>query len=228
MIREVPADDPSSLVGGDAYVLDKGTVVWQMNTKGSTGKERFKAAEVAHEIVEARKGACEVEVFGRGASHFALCQSTDQICPTDEGGRGAGRFLAEFGLEELSTHVESSTTAHFKPTLFRISDQNQESTSPAFTPVNIEHGSPTLASLGANDAYILDASLHPTAPAIYVWIGSGASLTEGKYALRYAERYAKQLRGQSGNGEGHRPVGLVRLRQGGESEVFLKLLRPQN
>jgi gelsolin len=66
-LREVPAEK-ESLVEGDAYVLDRGTVVWQLNTKGSSGKEKFKAAEVAHELAEARKGACDVEVFGMTAS----------------------------------------------------------------------------------------------------------------------------------------------------------------
>jgi gelsolin len=63
-VREVPPEG-ASLVKGDTYVLDRGTMVWQLNTMGSSGKEKFKAAEVAHELAEARKGACNVEVFGR-------------------------------------------------------------------------------------------------------------------------------------------------------------------
>ena len=60
----------SSLVPGDAYVLDMGSKVWQLNTKGSVGKERFKAAEFAHSLANDRTVTepCEVQVFGKQAS----------------------------------------------------------------------------------------------------------------------------------------------------------------
>ncbi|KAF8195475.1 actin regulatory protein [Pholiota molesta] len=44
VVREVPAT-AKSLVVGDVYVLDKGAEILQLNTKSSTGQERFKAAE---------------------------------------------------------------------------------------------------------------------------------------------------------------------------------------
>ena len=62
-IREVPAEG-SSVVQGDAYVLDMGKHVWQFNAKGSVGKERFRAAEFVRELVEGRMGGAEVTVFG--------------------------------------------------------------------------------------------------------------------------------------------------------------------
>jgi gelsolin len=64
VVREVPPEGVS-LVKGDTYVLDRGTIVWQLNTMGSSGKEKFKAAEVVHELADVRKGACNVEVFGK-------------------------------------------------------------------------------------------------------------------------------------------------------------------
>ncbi|EKM51571.1 uncharacterized protein PHACADRAFT_212211 [Phanerochaete carnosa HHB-10118-sp] len=89
VVREVPPESPS-LVPGDVYVLDMGNKVWQLNTKGSVGKERFKAAEFDHSLATDRNvtEACEVTVF-------------------DEGGHGAGIFLSEFGLERLPSGPEA-------------------------------------------------------------------------------------------------------------------------
>ncbi|KAJ2927491.1 hypothetical protein H1R20_g9607, partial [Candolleomyces eurysporus] len=62
VVREV---EPvaASLIAGDAYVLDKGAEVWQLNTKESVGQEKFKAAEFVQSLVDGRKG-CDVTVFG--------------------------------------------------------------------------------------------------------------------------------------------------------------------
>ena len=76
VVREVPLQ-PSSLVPGDAYVLDMGTKVWQLNTKGSVGKERFKAAEFAHSLADERHvtGSCEVTVFGTFPGYVERCKA---------------------------------------------------------------------------------------------------------------------------------------------------------
>lgn len=66
LVREV-APIGASLIPGDAYVLDMGSKVWQLNTKGSVGKERFKAAEFSHSLANDRTTteSCEVMVFGK-------------------------------------------------------------------------------------------------------------------------------------------------------------------
>jgi gelsolin len=64
VVREVPAT-AASVVEGDVYVLDKGTHVWQFNTKTSAGKEKFKAAEFAQSLVAPRQGHCDIKVFGK-------------------------------------------------------------------------------------------------------------------------------------------------------------------
>lgn len=67
VVREVLAEG-SSIVPGDAYILDMGTKVWQLNTKGSVGKERFKAAEFVQTLVNERGatngGSADVTVYG--------------------------------------------------------------------------------------------------------------------------------------------------------------------
>ena len=72
-MREVPAEG-ASLVPGDVYVLDKGTQVWQFNSKGSVGKERFKAAEFVQTLVNERGntsgGTVDVTVYGQWTSSY--------------------------------------------------------------------------------------------------------------------------------------------------------------
>jgi gelsolin len=64
VVREV-TPEASSLVAGDVYVLDKGTKVWQFNTKASLGKEKFKAAEFVQSLVSDRQKQCDVTVYGK-------------------------------------------------------------------------------------------------------------------------------------------------------------------
>ena len=64
VVREVPAS-ADSLVEGDVYVLDKGQHILQYNTKGSTGQEKFKAAEFAQSLVNDRESKSDVAVYGK-------------------------------------------------------------------------------------------------------------------------------------------------------------------
>ena len=58
----------------DAYILDMGSKVWQLNTKGSVGKERFKAAEFAQALVNERATAAgeisDITVYGTSLSNM--------------------------------------------------------------------------------------------------------------------------------------------------------------
>ena len=63
VVREV-RPEAASLVEGDVFVLDKGVEVWQLNTKASVGKEKFKAAEFVQSVVSDREGQCRVVVYG--------------------------------------------------------------------------------------------------------------------------------------------------------------------
>ena len=63
LVREVAAT-PTSLEQGDVFVLDQGSKIWQLNTRGAVGKEKFKAAEFVQGIVNARQGTCESTVYG--------------------------------------------------------------------------------------------------------------------------------------------------------------------
>jgi len=192
VVREVPAD-ASSLVEGDVYVLDKGAKVLQFNTKASAGKEKFKAAEFVHTLANTRQGHCDVIVY-------------------DEGGSGAGVFLAEFG-----EHVAVLAAPESKPDrpliLFRLSDSTGKVTFDTVEP-------PTRSSLSSADAFLLDASHRADHPAIFVWIGKDASLTERRLSVQYAQNYLHHCQA-SGDVGVRLQIPIVVMKEGHESAAFL-------
>jgi len=129
---------------------------------GSTGKERFKAAEFVRSITDSRGGSkCPVTV--------------------SEQSSGAGVFLNALGItaDSLPTSAPPPPPA---PELFRISDANSQQ--PVFSTVP-----PSRSSLDSSDAFILHTY---APPAVFVWIGRNASTTERKTALHYGERFLTQ------------------------------------
>lgn len=59
----------------DVFVLDKGREIWQYNSKLSSGKEKFKAAEFVREIIDGRKHEPQLKVFDEGGSGMNLLWS---------------------------------------------------------------------------------------------------------------------------------------------------------
>ncbi|KAJ7143534.1 actin regulatory protein [Mycena crocata] len=197
IVREVRAV-AASIVAGDVYVLDKGTHVWQFNTKTSAGKEKLKAAEFAQSLVAPRQGHCDVEVY-------------------DEGGSGAGVFLAEFGEHTTVApgHAHPTPFTSTPAKLFRLSDASGQV---SFAAISLEDGQTLRAALHSSDAFLLDHSRDAAHPAIYVWLGKDASLTERRLAPQYAQKYLYQA------GEGRVATSIVKMQEGCESEAFLQVL----
>ncbi|KAF5319899.1 hypothetical protein D9611_010995 [Ephemerocybe angulata] len=128
VVREV---DPiaKSLVAGDAYVLDKGFEVWQLNTKQSAGQEKYKAAEFAQSLAGWRK-ACDVKVF-------------------DEGTSGVFQFLSEFGESTGLLPQEAPVPRDAK--LFKLSDASGHVSFTRLAAVSRD-------LLASEDAFLLDDS----------------------------------------------------------------------
>ncbi len=131
----------------------------------------------------------------------------------DEGGHGVGTFLAEVGLEAMPSTAERDIKRSGKPqTLLRLSDSTGK--------VTFDSVEPTARStLSSSDAFLLDDTSNVIAPAIYVWIGNEASLTERRLALQYAQAYLYEH--QEG---GHAATSIVKMKEGHETEVFLHAL----
>ncbi len=66
IVREIDPGAATAIEAGDVYILDKGREILQLNTTGSVGREKFKAAEFAGELAAHpdRHGRCTISVFG--------------------------------------------------------------------------------------------------------------------------------------------------------------------
>ncbi|KAL1729682.1 hypothetical protein EV714DRAFT_212436 [Schizophyllum commune] len=196
VVREVPAE-AESLVAGDVFVLDMGARVWQLNTKASAGKEKFKAAEFAQSLVNERQGQCEVTVY-------------------DEGGPGAGIFLAEFGEGTTLREQAPEEDSGIPPTLYRLSDASGDVVFEKVEPVSE-------SSLHTDDAFLLDYSLAKERPAIFVWIGKGASLHERRLVVQYAQRFLNEHKAE---GRVRAGIPIIKMVEGNESDEFLRVMPP--
>lgn len=209
LVREVPAEG-NSLVEGDVFVLDKGTEIWQLNTKNSLGQEKFKAAEFVQSLVNDREGQGDVKVFGKSTAHMISTPLTPLILCSDEGGRGSGIFFAEFGVDSIPH--QATQLPGTPPALFRVSDS---SGSVVFEPVKPV----VFSSLASSDTFLLDHSGCSINPAIYMWIGSTASLSERRLVVQYAQTYAHQKQSQAK--DFNTSISLVKMNEGHESDAFM-------
>lgn len=219
VVREVDLKAPNIIEGGDVYVLDRGVEIWQLNTTGAVGKEKFKAAEFCRNLADHpdRKGRCEVHVFGTTRptpsvdSFVSLTSCLSFRVAVDQGSAGSGKFFAAIG-------GEPTTAPHGVPLpaddakLLRLSEEAGQI---SFAPVDTTT-QPTYQDLTSSDTFLLDcSSLQPSA--IYVWIGSQSSAGEKRLALQYAQKYLHD-NGLSGK------TSIIKVAEGSESDAFLKVL----
>ncbi|KAG9017150.1 hypothetical protein FRB90_001574 [Tulasnella sp. 427] len=206
LVREVDPQEPNAVESGDVYILDKGSEIWQLNTLGSVGREKFKAAEFAKSLADhpERKGRCDLQVF-------------------DQGSAGAGKFFLALGLDSASAmpragQEAATSTQQQPPKLYRLSDASGAVL--ALAPVKPSNGtSPSKQDLSPTDLFFLDCtSLHT--PVLYVWIGSQSSEGERRNGLQYALRVLTE------NGlPAKTPV--VRETEGRETKDFIQALEYQ-
>ena len=209
-VRQVTKNYHSAIVKYplDVFVLDKGTKIFQYNTRLSAGKERFEAAQFVRGLIDSREG-----------------KNKPTLSVLDEGGSGAGVFLLELGEDaEHSEPVSINLDAAAKtpasdtapPKLFRFSG---DLSSVTFTPVEVER--PTLGDLYTDDSFLVDTTASKTAPALYAWIGKGSSATERKYVIQYGQRYLWQLAEKD---RSLARVSVVRVGEGHEPQELLEVL----
>lgn len=135
---------------------------------------------------------------------------------TDEGGLGAGTFLADLGTDVATiTATATATTSERSPlALYRVSDATG-----TFTLSPVPSSPPRRADLAPSDIFILDNTGNPVAPVVYVWIGEAASAGERRMGVHFAQRY---LRSQEGPRTAR--ISVVKVNQGRENEAFLRML----
>lgn len=133
----------------------------------------------------------------------------------DEGGHGAGIFLAEFGLDSVPSQLQADQAkppSGTLPTLYRLSDSSGDVIFEPVEPVAV-------SSLSSSDAFLLDHSLSPTHPTVYIWIGKSASLMEQRLALQYAQTYAHKIQSKAGHSKAS--ISLMKMCEGHESDTFI-------
>ena len=146
--------------------------------------------------------------------HYVLRKCARAQGCADEGGPGAGTFLADLGTDTASFATAATITPATSPlALFRISDA-----SGAFTMTPIP-SPPRRADLSSSDIFILDDVGNPVAPTVYAWIGKEASIEERRMGLQFAQRYLRKKEDARAT-----RVSVVKVNEGIESDAFLRAL----
>ena len=122
--------------------------------------------------------------------------------------------MAEFGVDSVPSQADQAKPpSGTLPTLYRLSDSSGDVVFEPVQPV-------TLSSLSSSDAFLLDHSLSPTHPTVYVWIGKSASLTEQRLALQYAQTYAHKTQSEAGHSKAS--ISLIKMNEGHEPDAFAR------
>ena len=67
----------------------------------------------------------------------------------------------------------------------------------------------------------MDDTFNLSAPAVYVWLGKGASLAEKRLAVQYAQTY---LHSRAEGGRGRFAANIVKMKEDRETDAFLHAL----
>lgn len=133
--------------------------------------------------------------------------------PADEHGEGAGVFLTALDLTRVPDAQEGPAAS--EKALFQLSDASGRVAFERVSP-------PALSTLSPSDAFVLDDTANHASPAVYVWVGSGASLTERRLALQYGQWYLYQQK--RGAGRAAYAVQIVKMHEGQETDAFLSAI----
>jgi len=182
----------ASLNSGDVFVLDAGLKIYQWNGSKAGGAEKARASQLARALDDERGGKPTVTVFAEGD------KDAKEFWERLEGGEGDVASAESAGLDGDWEKVKDK-----KLYVFTDKDGKEEFKL-------VQEGKVEKKNLQKDDAFILDVNAE-----VFVWIGSGASVTEKAKALKYAQNYLAQHK---------RPnwTPITRLVQGGESEHFLR------
>ncbi|KAG1742299.1 uncharacterized protein EDB91DRAFT_1236953 [Suillus paluster] len=201
IVREVPMEG-LVMRQGVVYVLDKGPLYWQFNTKKSTAWTRYKSAEYMMYLGQWRVPQSAFQVF-------------------DEGTADQDDFLQAAGITAPVMDVPlppDKGTPIDPPVLHQLlGDINgwQLATVAAQS-----------SSLQPDGVYILDDHACPTFPAVYTWLGKNVPEPRRKLALQYAQNYLHEKRTK----EGERiqvATTIVKVNQETEPASFLEAFNPR-
>jgi len=183
-----------SLNSGDVFILDNGLTIYQWNGKNSGMQEKTKGAQISRALDDERKGQAKVVVNEDGHEDSEFWKLL--------GGKGAVKAAGDAGPDD-----EDQKPGEKK--LLRLSDASGK-----LEFKEVATGNAVKRSLlDSKDVFIVDTGFE-----VFAWIGKGASVSEKKKSLQYAQEYLTKY---------NRPAQLPisRILEGGENEVFEAALR---
>ncbi|MBE3045508.1 hypothetical protein IMZ48_23770, partial [Candidatus Bathyarchaeota archaeon] len=195
-----------SLDEGDVFVLDVGNKIWVWQGGKCSPMERAKAAQVVHDMTQAKH--VDVEVLSQAEPRSWLVVKM----------LGAGEDGERPALKRERPVVASSRRQpeHKRPRqLFRLSDASGEL---SFTPVG-EGSSISARNLDGNDVFVLDDE----GRTIWVWVGSGASKAERALWLKVAQSYVRRVQA-SEEDSGAYLSPIAQVHEGHETASFRKAI----
>jgi gelsolin len=196
-----------SLDEEDVFVLDRGDKIWVWQGKNCSPMEKAKAAQVVHDMREAKH--VDVEVLSQAESRSRIV--VDML-----GGKDLEQttFRAPRPIAP-SKRVDSKGANQQSPKLFRLSDS---SGAISFGMVK-DRGSVKREELDSNDIFLLDCG-----NAIWIWQGSNASKGEKAMWTSIAQSYARRAEDGDESDEDVYLTPISKVVEGHESPAFLKVL----
>lgn len=201
-----------SLDDGDVFVLDVGDKIWVWQGRDCSPMEKAKAAQVVHDMTQAKH--VDVEVVsqadsGSGAGRVIALLGGDQDTPRH--GLRRPRPLDTGAAQKRSPPSSGSEADQQRKKLFRLSDAAGDLS------FNLVKDGPALSmgDLDGNDVFLLDDG----GQAIWVWEGQGASRAERSSWLRVARRYIQYIQDAQ---QGAYLIPLAKVSQGNETRGFLQ------
>lgn len=198
IVREIPLEG-LVMRQGIVYVLDKGPLYWQYNTKKSTAWARYKAAEYMMYLGQWRVPQAKFQVF-------------------DEGTSDEGEFLEAAGITSPVMDIPlppNQGTPIDPPVLYQL---NGDVDGWQVVAVAAER-----TSLQSDGVYILDDHAFP---AVYTWLGKNVPEPRRRLALQYAQNYLNDKRAKEGE-QVQVATTIVKVNEEAEPASFLEAFNPR-
>lgn len=198
IVREIPLEG-LVMRQGIVYVLDKGPLYWQYNTRKSTAWARYKAAEYMMYLGQWRVPQTKFQVFDEG--------TPDEV-----------EFLEAAGITSPVMDVPLPPiqgTPIDPPLLYQfIGDESGW---------QVASVAAERTSLQSDGVYILDDHAFP---AVYTWLGKNVPEPKRRLALQYAQNYLHDKYTKEGE---HVQVAttLVKVNEDAEPASFLEAFNPR-
>jgi gelsolin len=187
-VVQVPIE-VASLNEGDVFILDAGFRILQWQGRKCGKGERAKAGQLCRALDDERRGKPEIEVFMQGD------KDDEEFWSFFPGGKP--ETIPEDTGDDAEWEKKSDKC------MMQLSDA-----SGSLTFTEVSKGKIAYGALVSEDVFIVDVGNE-----VYAWIGKGASDSEKKNALDYAQQYLKQY---------DRPsfLPICRILEGGDNKAF--------